>query len=101
MCDVVEPYRIRAFSKPEDADHLFAMIQELALFEKSPESVSQTAADFRRDGLETEPPLFYAAIAERNDAGTWRPVGYATWNFTYSSWKGRGMYLDDCKCRSS
>lgn len=81
-------------------ERLHSFVTELADFEKAPEQVIQTANDFRRDGFEVNPPLFHAVFIEICDDG-WKPVGFASWMYMYTTWKGRGFYLDDCKSSHS
>lgn len=78
-------------------DVVYKMVQELAVYEQRPQSLEQTADDYKRDAFGSKQPLFYAAVAECNNDETWKPVGYAVWFYSYSTWKGRGFYLEDCK----
>lgn len=91
-------YRVRKCDTTNDIDVLYEMVRELAAYEKGLQFLDQTADDYKRDALENEPPLFYAAIAEYNNGELWIPVGYVVWFYSYSTWKGRGLYLEDCKC---
>jgi GNAT superfamily N-acetyltransferase len=90
-------FRVRRCEDPVDADEIHRLVYELALYEKQPRSMTSTVDDFRRDGFETSPPLFYADLAECSvDGGrAWRAVGVSLYYTTYSSWRGRTMYLED------
>lgn len=90
-------YRVRNCVSA-DVDQLLIFVKELANFEKAPDAVIQTAEDYRRDAFEMNPPLFYFAFAERRTETGWEPIGFANWIYVYSTWKGRGLYLDDCRC---
>lgn len=83
MTTTMPNIRIRRCDSVADADKIYALVKQLAEFEKEPESVRLTPADFRRDGFELQPPLFYAALAEESD-GT--AVGLLLWFFKYSTW---------------
>jgi len=76
---------------PADAALLVDMIRELADFEKELDQVEVTPEDMVREGF-TGSPGFHALIAEW-DA---RPVGYAVYFFTFSTWTGRqSLFVED------
>ena len=76
---------------PDDAGTVRAMVQALAEFERAPDAVRATEADFRR-ALGSDPPECRCLLAE--SAG--RPAGFALWFFNFSTWEGRrGIYLED------
>ena len=82
--------RIRS-ARPDDAPLLLAFVRELAEYERAPEQVIATEADFLRDGF-GERPRFEAAVAEWDGA----PAGFALWFYNWSTWEGRhGLYLED------
>lgn len=89
-------YRLRPCSDPSDAEAIHAMVFELATFENQPQALTQTVEDYKRDGFETQPPLFHAALAEHGQRDTWTPVGVAVWYFAYSTWTGKTFFLEDC-----
>jgi GNAT superfamily N-acetyltransferase len=84
-----EKYIIRK-GKKEDLPGIFRLINELALFEKAPEEVTNTIASMEEDGF-GENPVFGFYVAETTDA----IAGMALYFVKYSTWKGRGLYLDD------
>lgn len=88
-------YRIRRCESASDAEEIHGLVGELGAFEKKQEALTQTVADYKRDGFETSPPLFCAALAEYKKENVWVPVGLAVWYFTYSTWKGKSFYLED------
>jgi GNAT superfamily N-acetyltransferase len=65
-------------------------ISELAEYEKQPEQVQTTEADICRDGFGAQPE-FRALIAEWHGV----PAGFAIFFSHYSTWRGRGLYLED------
>lgn len=76
--------------KKEDLPGVFKLINELALFEKAPEEVSNTIEAMEQDGF-GENPVFGFHIAEAEGV----IVGMALYFIKYSTWKGKGLYLDD------
>ena len=74
----------------DDAPLLVTMIRELADFEREPDSVTITDQDLVRDGF-GEHPRFRALIAEWDS----QVAGYALFWEYYSTWTGRGMFLED------
>lgn len=73
-----------------DVDLLQTLIRELAEFERLLNMVEITAADLARDGF-GEDSRFRALIADWNG----EPVGYALVFNYYSTWAGRGLFLED------
>ena len=73
-----------------DLPSVFRLVNELALFEKAPEAVTNTIADMEKDGF-SENPVFGFHLAEVDH----EIVGIAVYFIKYSTWKGRGLYLDD------
>jgi GNAT superfamily N-acetyltransferase len=74
----------------DDAALLREMIRELADYEHELDQVTISEDDLRRDGF-GEKPRFRALIAEWNG----QPAGYALFFEYYSTWAGRGLYLED------
>lgn len=74
-----------------DAPAILSLIQELAVYEKAPEEVINTAEKIAKE-MKAEAPLFSCLLAE-DEAGN--VVGFALWYFRYSTWKGRCLYLED------
>ena len=80
---------IRAGVK-SDLPQIHDLIKELALFEKAPEQVITTVETMERDGFGNT-PLFNFIVAEVNG----KIVGMALYFVKYSTWRGKGLYLDD------
>jgi len=77
--------------KAERADvaAIFALIQELALYEKAPEQVTNTADQLAIDLFEKY--RCEAIVAEKEN----QVVGFALYYTSYSTWKGACLYLED------
>jgi GNAT superfamily N-acetyltransferase len=80
----------------EDAPLLMALIRELADFERELDLVSNQAEDLARDGFGPN-PRFRALIAEWSG----QPAGYALFFGYYSTWAGRGLFLEDLFVRQA
>ena len=81
----------------EDVPVILQLVRDLATYEKEPESVVATEADFVRDGF-GERPLFEVLLAELPGEGRTdrQPVGFAFYFFQYSTWTGRPtLWLED------
>lgn len=74
----------------QDLPSVLDLIHELALFEKAPEQVTNTIHDMEADGFGKN-PVFDFYVAELNN----NIVGIAVYFVKYSTWKGKGLYLDD------
>ncbi|CAH3864886.1 unnamed protein product [Pieris brassicae] len=86
--------KIRHATK-EDMDSVADMIQELADFEKVEKGPNISGIDLRRDGFETDPPLFRCLVAEQINDRQKELVGYALYFSSYSTWQGRALMLRD------
>ena len=74
-----------------DLPQVLALIQELAVYEKAPEAVTNTLAAMRRDGFGPA-PIFGFFVLENAAAEI---IGLALFYTAYSTWKGRMLYLED------
>jgi len=79
-----------------DAALLRTMIRELAEFEHELELVTIREEDLARDGFGVN-PRFRALIAEWDG----HPAGYAVFFGYYSTWAGRGLFLEDLFVREA
>jgi len=79
-------------AKESDVPEMLALVRELAEFEKAPEAVTVTLAEFAEAGF-GDRPVWQAFVAEcpENDA----LVGMALYYIRYSTWKGKMLYLED------
>ncbi len=73
-----------------DVPDILRLIKELAVYEKAPKGVTLTRAELLADGFGRK-PLFKTILAEL-DGGV---VGMALYYFSYSTWKGKCVYLED------
>ena len=74
---------------PKDVPYIFDLIKELALYEKAPEQVTNTSENLHYDLFEA--PICEAIVAEENE----EILGFALYYTSYSTWKGRCLYLED------
>ena len=86
--------RIRP-AKIDDASLLRTMIRELAEYEHELEWVTIREEELARDGF-GENPRFRALIAEWEA----QPAGYALFFNYFSTWVGRGLFLEDLFVRA-
>ncbi|HAW51087.1 MAG TPA: GNAT family N-acetyltransferase [Flavobacteriales bacterium] len=77
-------------ARKEDVPQMLKLIKELADFEKGLHLVTVTESDLLRDGFGKN-PLFHALIAEKN----LEIHGMAVYFYTYSTWNGKTLYLED------
>lgn len=77
-------------STKEDMQQVLSLIKELALYEKAPEAVTNTVEDMINDGFGAN-PVFFCDVAETEG----KIIGIAIYFIKYSTWKGKGIYLDD------
>ncbi len=74
-----------------DVPEILAMVGELAEYEREPDAVVATEADFLRDGFGPS-PAFHVLVAESDG----KTIGFALYFFTWSTWAGRRcLYLED------
>lgn len=77
-------------AKPGDEQAIHRLIVELAIYEKAPNEVTNTpqqlAIDLFEDGI------CDALVVENDEAEI---VGFALYYTSYSTWKGRCLYLED------
>lgn len=77
-------------AKVEDCARLLELINELALFEKSPHEVTVSLEEFEYAGF-SEHPVWWAFVVEVEG----EIQGFALYYIRYSTWKGCRMYLED------
>lgn len=70
------------------------LVMELAIYEKAPHEMVATLQDYRRDWAAG---WFECQVAERNG----EIVGMILYYDTYSTWKGRMLYLEDFVVKAS
>jgi GNAT superfamily N-acetyltransferase len=82
-------YAIIRKAERTDVVAIFALIQELALYEKAPEQVTNNAEQLAIDLFDKH--LCEAIVAEKEN----QIIGFALYYTSYSTWKGACLYLED------
>ena len=85
----MDKINIRRATK-EDIGLVRDLVMELAIFEKAPEEVTSSLADYIQEGF-SDNPLFTANLIYLND----ELAGFSLWYYRFSTWKGRRFYLED------
>jgi len=78
--------------KIEDLPRVLELINELALYEKAPEQVTNTLEMMKADGFGKN-PVFGMFVCVKDE--TAEIVGIAIFYYRYSTWKGKRIYLED------
>ena len=73
-----------------DVTAIFGLIEELASFERAPEQVVNTPVQLEIDLFEDQ---ICNAIVATNESDA--VIGFALYYISYSTWKGRCLYLED------
>lgn len=71
-----------------DMQDIYNLVYELAVFEKEPDALTTTVKDYERAFIEK---LIDAFVAEEDG----KIVGIALFYMTFSTWKGKCLYLED------
>lgn len=74
----------------KDLPALLSLIKELADYEKSPDAVTNTLEMLEKDGFGQKKIFDFLVADVENEI-----AGIALYYPKYSTWKGRGIYLDD------
>lgn len=77
------------FAEPGDGAGIMRLIQALAEYEKAPNEVINTAQDLERHLFDEE--VCHALVCVID----FEIVGFALWYTSYSTWKGKCLYLED------
>lgn len=72
----------------KDLEAIYALVIELAVYEKAPEAVTATLKDYQNDFAEG---IFEANVALDGEV----VVGTTIYYMSYSTWKGKMLYLED------
>lgn len=77
-------------AEKQDSEAILRLIQELAVFEKEPESVLLTVSDIELYGFGSS-PLFQCLVAQVEQ----QVIGMALYYQRFSTWKGPTYHLED------
>jgi len=83
-------------ARPDDIPQVYALIMELAIFEKAPDEVELTDDQLLEDSF-GENPILEIIVAEKEDL----ILGAAMFYEKYSTWKGRAVHLEDFVVKES
>jgi len=75
-------------AKKRDLQAIYNLVVELAIYEKEPNAVTATIENYHRD---FEGGFFEAIVAEHDGV----VIGMMLYYMTYSTWKGKMLYLED------
>lgn len=76
-------------ASPGDETAIFDLIYALAVYEKAPEQVTNTPAQLRIDLFKDG--ICSAFVAEEDG----QIIGFSLYYISYSTWKGKCLYLED------
>ena len=80
--------------RPYDVPAAVALVHELALFEREPQSC-HLSVDQLNEALFCEAPALFGLVAQEGEPDG-EVVGVALWFLNFSTWRGRhGIYLED------
>ncbi|XP_033117995.1 uncharacterized protein LOC117117710 [Anneissia japonica] len=90
-----ERFNIRE-AMPEDCAAVMRMITELAVFENAEKEVQNTTEGLKKDIFDSG-GLVSCLVAEykRPENETSEVIGYSIFFYTYSTWKGKVVYMED------
>ncbi|XP_057676258.1 thialysine N-epsilon-acetyltransferase-like [Corythoichthys intestinalis] len=88
-------FTIRPGTKADFKD-IWRLLKDLAIHEKMLDEMIVTYEELERDAFSQEPwfESLLAEVPEENKEG-FKIVGLAVYFYTYSTWKGRSVYLED------
>lgn len=76
-------------AKPGDQKEIYLLIKELAHYEEEPEEVINSEVELYNHLFEEK--ICHALVAEKNN----EIIGFALYYMSYSTWKGKCLYLED------
>ena len=81
-------------AKPGDEHDILLLIKELAIYEKEPDAVENTAEEIHSHLFDER--ICEAFVAEKKT----EIIGFALYYTSYSTWKGKCLYLEDLYVKS-
>ncbi|GAB2750674.1 GNAT family N-acetyltransferase [Sinomonas soli] len=83
-----------------DIPIILELIHELAVYEKEPDAVKNTAEALTAQLFGENPAIFAHVVEDSAGAGSPEVMGFALWFLNYSTWEGtHGIYLEDLYVR--
>nr|CAI5849096.1 unnamed protein product [Callosobruchus analis] len=79
-------------AKRDDMVQVYKLIKALAEYEKLEHQVEINDKILQRDGFDSDSPAFTCIVAEISDGHI---VGYALYYYSYSTWVGKSILLED------
>lgn len=76
-------------ARPGDEAKIFELIYALAVYEKAPEQVTNSSKQLAKDLFDDK--ICSAIVAEEDG----HIVGFSLYYISYSTWKGKCLYLED------
>jgi len=76
--------------RKEDVPAVHTLVMELAIFEKAPDQVTNTVEKMMEDGF-GQSPVYGLIVAEAEN----KIIGMAIYFIKYSTWRGKGLFLED------
>lgn len=80
-------------AKYPDFPQILELFREFSVYQKLPERMHNTL-----ERMVEEEDYFHCFVAETEKGGI---IGYVTWFYTYFTWSGKGLYIDDLYVRPS
>jgi GNAT superfamily N-acetyltransferase len=78
-------------ARPDDVPVILSLVHGLAEYEREPDAVRSTEADFTAALFGSEPKAFCHVAEHEGEV-----VGFALWFLNFSTWTGKhGIYLED------
>lgn len=82
-------FQLRKANK-EDLQEVLLLVKELAIYERAPNEVTVTLEELEADGF-GDYPIYEIIVAEDDK----KIIGMAFYFYSYSTWKGKCIYLED------
>lgn len=87
-------------ARPDDVPVIHRLVCDLAEYEREPEAVVASEADFKEALFGAHPAAFAHVAVHSEDTGGDTVAGFALWFRNFSTWTGRhGIYLEDLYVR--
>lgn len=77
-------------AQSSDMEAVLSLIKELAVYENAGHEVTNTVANLIEDGFGDQ-PIFKCIVATNDNV----VIGFALYYTSYSTWKGKCLYLED------